>query len=144
MTGKIMFHQTPSNGETDTRKSREQSQPAITFQTSDPAVDGPGPFALNETNESSKFSFECALYRTTKREMLANGWDEAQILGRNEIDVDTLLLGFADPVDTLSLPTWASKMVNRMLPTASIPVRLASANLLTKMMRVSGSLVPTY
>ncbi|KAF2444693.1 hypothetical protein P171DRAFT_454501 [Karstenula rhodostoma CBS 690.94] len=115
--------------------SREQSQPAIPFQISDHAVDGVGPYPYNDSNESSKFSFECALYRRTKREMLANGWDEAQIFGRNEMDVDTLLLGFADPQDSLPVPTWASKMVNRMLPTASIPIRLASASLLTKMMR---------
>jgi len=67
--------------------------------------------------------------------MLANGWDEAQIFGRNEMDVDTLLLGFADPQESLPVPTWASKMVNRVLPAAPIPVRLASASLLTKMMR---------
>lgn len=93
-------------------------------------------FPYNETNEASKFSYETALYRRTKREMLANGWDEAQIFGRNEIDVDTLLLGFADPQASLPVPTWASKMINRMLPAAPLPIRLASASLLTKMMRV--------
>lgn len=68
--------------------------------------------------------------------MLANGWDEAQIFGRNEVDVDTLLLGFADPQESLPVPTWAAKMVNRMLPSATLSIRLASTFLLTKMMRV--------
>lgn len=94
------------------------------------------PLNYNEANEYAKFSFECAFYRRTKREMLANGWDEAQIFGRNEVDVDTLLLGFADPQESLPVPTWAAKMVNRMLPSATLSIRLASTFLLTKMMRV--------
>jgi hypothetical protein len=68
--------------------------------------------------------------------MLANGWDEAQIFGRNEIDVDTILLGFIDPQDGQPVPTWSSRICNKLLPAASLPVRLASTFLLTKMMRV--------
>jgi hypothetical protein len=68
--------------------------------------------------------------------MIANGWGEAHVLGRVEMDVDTLILGFSDPQESLPVSTWASKMVNRMLPGASVPIRLASASVLTKMMRV--------
>lgn len=68
--------------------------------------------------------------------MLANGWDEIQVFGRHEMDVDTLLLGFVDPQDGQPVPTWASRTVNKMLPGSSIPIRLASMFLLTKMMRV--------
>lgn len=84
----------------------------------------------------NKFGFDCALYRRTKREMLANGWTEVQIFGRVDIDVDTLILGWEDPQDGQPVPTWASRMVNKMLPGCCIPLRLASAFLLTKMMRV--------
>lgn len=136
MTGKATTNPAWSENATDIPRSREQSQSAIPFQPPDHPSDGLGPYPYNETNDSNKFSLECALYRRTKREMLANGWDEAQIFGRNEMDVDTLLLGFADPQESLPVPTWASKMVNRVLPAAPIPVRLASASLLTKMMRV--------
>ncbi|KAJ4305292.1 hypothetical protein N0V90_000823 [Kalmusia sp. IMI 367209] len=108
----------------------------MTFQTPDHAIDGVTPFPYNETNEYSKFSFECGVYRRTKREMLANGWDEAQIFGRNEVDVDTLLLGFVDSQESQPVPTWAAKMINKMLPTGPLPIRLASAFLLTKMMRL--------
>ncbi|KAF1978520.1 hypothetical protein BU23DRAFT_525229 [Bimuria novae-zelandiae CBS 107.79] len=114
------------------RDSREQSQPAMVFHTPDHAIDN---FPYNESDQYSKFSFECAFYRRTKREMLANGWDEAQIFGRNEVDVDTLLLGFVDPQETLPVPTWAAKMVNKMVPGIPLPARLASTFLLTKMMR---------
>lgn len=99
-------------------------------------MDGTGSFSYNDTNEYSKFSFECALYRRTKREMLTNGWDEAQIFGRNEVDVDTLLLGFVDSQESQQVPTWSAKLINKMLPIAPLPMRLASAFLLTKVMRV--------
>ncbi|KAF2644889.1 hypothetical protein P280DRAFT_466152 [Massarina eburnea CBS 473.64] len=115
-------------------ESREPSQPSI-FQLPEAALSSAPPFTLTEATEHSNFSFDCALYRRTKREMLANGWDEAQIFGRNEIDVDTLLLGFVDPQDAHPVPTWASRMINKMLPAASMPVRLASTFLLSKMMR---------
>ena len=117
-------------------RSREQSQPALGFP-SDGVADG-ATFNFNDsTSEFGKFSFDCAFYRRTKREMLANGWDETQIFGRQEIDVDTILLGFMDPHDSQSVPTWSSRTVNKLLPAAPIPLRLASAYLLTKMMRVS-------
>lgn len=127
---------------TDALRSREQSQPALTFQIPEAAIEGAAPFALNETNEYSKFSFDCAFYRRSKREMLANGWDEAQIFGRSEIDVDTLLLGFMEPQDAQPVPTWASRMVNKVLQAAPMPIRLASTFLLTKMMRVCLPVVP--
>jgi hypothetical protein len=123
-----------SEVETDCNRSREQSQPAIAFPP-DP-MDGAEQFNFNGASELGKFSFDCAFYRRTKREMLANGWDQAQIFGQNEIDVDTLLLGFTDPQDGQPVPTWSSRTVNKILPGASLPVRLASTYLLTKMMRV--------
>ncbi|KAH7139038.1 hypothetical protein B0J11DRAFT_546597 [Dendryphion nanum] len=114
--------------------SREQSQPAMGFP-SDATSDG-APFNFTDsTSEFGKFSFDCAFYRRTKREMLANGWDETQIFGRHEIDVDTILLSFMDPHDGQPVPTWSSRTVNKLLPAAPIPLRLASAYLLTKMMR---------
>ncbi|PVI06189.1 hypothetical protein DM02DRAFT_515101 [Periconia macrospinosa] len=117
-------------------ESREQSQPTLSFQLPESAMNAAATqFAMGEPNEYSKFSFDCALYRRSKREMLANGWDEAQIFGRNEVDVDTLLLGFMDPQDTQPVPTWSSRMVNKMLPAVAMPTRLASTFLLTKMMR---------
>ena len=119
----------------DKCRSREQSQPALGFQT-ESAIDGATVYNYSETNELAKFSFDCAFYRRTKREMLANGWDEAQIFGRNDFDVDTVLLGFMDPQDNQPVPTWAARTVNKILPTAPVPVRLASTYLLTKMMRV--------
>ncbi|KAF2735027.1 hypothetical protein EJ04DRAFT_534478 [Polyplosphaeria fusca] len=114
--------------------SREHSQPAHAFQP-DPALDGVFLSKYNDGSELGKFSFECAFYRKTKREMLANGWDETQIFGRNEIDVDTILLGFVDPQETQPVTTWASRTVNKLLGAAPLPVRLASTYLLTKMMR---------
>jgi hypothetical protein len=107
----------------------------LSFNPSDVGTDGAIPFDLNEAGELGKFSFDCAFYRRTKREMLAHGWEEVQVFGRTDIDVDTLLLGFADPHDGQPVPTWSSRTVNKLLPTASLPLRLASAYLLTKMMR---------
>jgi hypothetical protein len=69
--------------------------------------------------------------------MLAHGWDEVQVFGRNEVDVDTILLGHMDPQDGQPIPTWASQTVNKLLPTAPLRVRLASTYLFSKMMRVS-------
>lgn len=91
----------------------------------------------DSTNALSKFSFDCAFYRRTKRDLLANGWSEVQIFGRCEIDVDTLLLGFMDMQDAHPVSTWCARACNRILPTASLPVRLAATWLLTKLMRVS-------
>lgn len=116
-------------------RSREQSQPALTFQT-DGVIDGAAVFPFNDSNEIGKFTFDFAFYRRTKRDLLANGWDETQIFGRNEIDVDSVLLGFIDPQDAQPVPTWASRTVNKLLPAAPLPVRLASTYLLTKMIRV--------
>jgi len=116
----------------------------MTFQNGDHIVNGIASFPQPGGNEISKFGYDCAVYRRTKREMLANGWDEAQIFGRNEVDVDTLILGFVDPAESQPVPTWAAKTVNKMLPTAAIPIRLASAFLLTKMMRVGLFGVPSH
>jgi hypothetical protein len=93
------------------------------------------------TNALTKFSCDCKYFRTAKRDLLENGWSEGQVFGRAEIDVDTILLGFVDPQDTQTVPTWCSRTVNRILPATSLPVRLASTWLLTKMMRVSFALV---
>ncbi|KAF2006937.1 hypothetical protein P154DRAFT_178907 [Amniculicola lignicola CBS 123094] len=115
------------------RDDREESQP--TFIQTDGAIDGAESFNLLHTSEISKFSFDCAFYRRTKRELLANGWDDTQVFGRNEMDVDTILLGFVDPSDAHPVPTWASRTTNKLLPAAPLPLRLASTYLLTKMMR---------
>ncbi|CAI6340321.1 unnamed protein product [Periconia digitata] len=117
------------------RDEREQSQPTLAFQLPESVMNGPASFAMSESNEHSKFSFECAYYKRVKREMIANGWDQEQIYGSEDIDVDSLLLGFMDPQETQSIPTWSSRMVNKMLPTVAMPTRLASTFLLTKMMR---------
>lgn len=123
-------------------RSREHSQAALNFAP-DTAVDGvtpmnPSPLILeNAANALSKFGFDCAYYRRTKQDLLANGWNEAQIFGRSDIDVDSLLLGFTDPQDTQPVPAWCARTVNKILPTANLPVRLASTWLLTKLMRVS-------
>ena len=109
---------------------------AATFQTPDHPVNGMAPFPPSGGNEGEKINLDSALYRRTKREMLANGWDEIEVFGRKAIDVDTLILGFVDPGESLPVPTWAAKMANKMLPTVAAPTRLASAYLLTNMMRV--------
>lgn len=122
-------------------RSREHSQAALNFAP-DTAADGvtpmnPSPLALeNAANALSKFGFDCAYYRRAKQDLLANGWNEAQIFGRSDIDVDSVLLGFADPQDTQPVPAWCARTVNRILPRANLPVRLASTWLLTKLMRV--------
>lgn len=127
----------------NTSRSREHSQAALNFAP-ETAVDGvtpmnPSPMILeNAANALSKFGFDCAYYRRTKQDLLANGWNEAQIFGRSDVDVDSLLLGFADPQDTQPVPAWCARTVNKILPTANLPVRLASTWLLTKLMRVSG------
>lgn len=100
----------------------------------------PSPLSLEAAaNALNKFGFDCAFYRRTKRDLLANGWSEVQIFGRSEIDVDTLLLGFLDPQDAQPVSTWCSRTVNKLLPASPLPVRLASTWLLTKLMRVSSS-----
>jgi hypothetical protein len=91
---------------------------------------------MEPTNDCNRFSFDCAIYRKTKREMLTNGWDEVQIFGRSEIDVDTAILGWIDPQDGQPVSTWTSRTVNKVLNGAPLPLRLASTFLLTKMMRV--------
>jgi hypothetical protein len=116
--------------------SREHSQPALAFHLPESALEQAPQFSLDPTNEYAKFSLDCAIYRRTKREMLASGWDEVQIFGRSEIDVDTAILGWVDPQDGQPVPTWASRMANKMLNGSPMPLRLASTFLLTKMMRV--------
>ena len=126
----------------DERSSREQSQSGLSYP-SENSVDGitpliPSPLGLHTpANDLHKFAFDCAYYRRTKRELLANGWDATQIFGRSEIDVDTLLLGFLDPQDTHPVSTWCSRTINKLLPATPLSVRLASTYLLTKMLRVS-------
>jgi hypothetical protein len=103
----------------------------------EPALDTAPAFNYQNVTTSpalDKFSFDCAFYRRTKREMVANGWDKAQIFGRTEIDVDSIILGFTDPQDGEPIPTWASRTVNKLLPGLPLPARLGSAFLLTKMM----------
>lgn len=122
-------------------RSREHSQAALNFPP-DTAVDGmtpmnPSPMALGSAAALSKFGFDCAYYRRTKEELLANGWSQAQIFGRTEIDVDSVLLGFVDPQDAQPVPAWCSRAINKILPAAPLPVRLASTWMLTKLMRVS-------
>ena len=122
-------------------RSREHSQNALNYLPGNPVN---GVTRMNppldieaSTNALTKFSCDCAYFRTAKRDLLENGWSEGQVFGRAEIDVDTILLGFVDPQDTQTVPTWCSRTVNRILPATSLPVRLASTWLLTKMMRVS-------
>ncbi|EUC32669.1 hypothetical protein COCCADRAFT_98128 [Bipolaris zeicola 26-R-13] len=128
-------------GESSREDSRAQSHSSLVFSHDATPVDGtvamnPPPMTLEDsTNALSKFSFDCAFYRRTKRDLLANGWSEVQIFGRCEIDVDTLLLGFMDLQDTQPVSTWCARACNRILPTASLPVRLAATWLLTKLMR---------
>ncbi|KAB2105365.1 hypothetical protein AG0111_0g5657 [Alternaria gaisen] len=122
------------------REEREQSQSSLAY-SHDNAVDvavpaNPSPLSLEAAaNALNKFGFDCAFYRRTKRDLLANGWSEVQIFGRSEIDVDTLLLGFLDPQDAQPVSTWCSRTVNKLLPASPLPVRLASTWLLTKLMR---------
>jgi hypothetical protein len=87
-------------------------------------------------NALSKFSYDCTYFQRAKQELLANGWNETQIFGTAEIDVDTILLGFVDPQDSQTVSTWCSRTVNRILPRTPLVVRLASTWILTKMMRV--------
>ena len=122
------------------REEREQSQSSLAYShdnTVDVAVPtNPSPLSLEAAaNALNKFGFDCAFYRRTKRDLLANGWSEVQIFGRSEIDVDTLLLGFLDPQDAQPVSTWCSRTVNKLLPASPLPVRLASTWLLTKLMR---------
>jgi hypothetical protein len=121
-------------------RSREQSQAALNFLPGN-AVDGvtrmdpPLDFEAAQ-NALGKFSFDCTYFRRAKTELLRNGWSESQVFGRAEIDVDTILLGFVDPQDTQTVPTWCSRTVNKILPATPLPVRLASTWILTKLMRV--------
>lgn len=123
-------------------RSREHSQVALNFAP-DAAVDGvapmnPSPMLLETAaNALSKFGFDCIYYRRMKQDLLSNGWSEEQVFGRSEVDVDSVLLGFADPQDTQPVPAWCARTVNKILPAANLPVRLASSWLLTKLMRVS-------
>lgn len=123
-----------SYGGSSRDNSRKQSQPALACQTQNLIQPAPS-FTYLEPSEANKFSFDCSFYRRSKREMLANGWNEAQIFGRGEVDVDSILLGFTDTQEGQLVPTWAARMVGKTLVNEPLPVRLASAYLLTKMMR---------
>jgi hypothetical protein len=120
--------------------SREQSQPGLGFPADNP-IGGitpitPSPLDLNAASEAlSKFGFDCAYFRNAKHELLTNGWREEDVFGRTEIDMDSLILGFNDPQDSQSVSTWCSRTVNKILPAASLPVRLASTWVLTKLLR---------
>ncbi|KAH7088250.1 hypothetical protein FB567DRAFT_559914 [Paraphoma chrysanthemicola] len=120
-------------------RSREHSQNALNYLPGS-SVDGVTrmnpPLDIEAASSAlSKFGFDCTYFRRVKRDLLANGWSEGQVFGRAEIDVDTILLGFVDPQDTQTVPTWCARTVNKILPASSLPVRLASTWLLTKMMR---------
>jgi hypothetical protein len=91
---------------------------------------------VDQSDLAARFSFDCAFYRRAKRELLANNWDESQIFGRGEVDVDSILMGFSDSHDGQTVPTWAARMCNKILASLPLPIRLASAVLLTGMMRV--------
>ncbi|KAL5120700.1 hypothetical protein ACEQ8H_001449 [Pleosporales sp. CAS-2024a] len=120
-------------------ESREHSQSALNFMPGN-TVDGvtriDPPLDIEAASAAlTKFSYDSTYFCRAKRDLLANGWSENQIFGRAEIDVDTLLLGFVDPQDTQTVPTWCARSVNKILPSMPLPVRLASTWLLTKMMR---------
>ncbi|KAH8732587.1 hypothetical protein GQ44DRAFT_186390 [Phaeosphaeriaceae sp. PMI808] len=121
------------------RESREQSQTALNYLPAN-AVDGVTqmnpPLDIEAAASAlNKFGYDCAYFQRSKGDLLANGWSESQVFGRSEVDVDTILLGFVDPQDTHTVPTWCSRTVNKILPATPLPARLASAWLLTKMMR---------
>lgn len=122
-------------------ESREQGQHLSMNYGSEPTSETASSMNLSVLNlESSagalqKFGFDCAYYRRTKRELFQNGFNEAQIFGRSEIDVDTLLLCFLDPSDEQPVSTWCSRTINKLFPTSPLPVRLAYTWLLTKVMR---------
>lgn len=127
----------------DVLDSREQSQTALSYPPESEAdsVSSLNPTSLRlETaaNALNKFGFDHLCYCRAKRDLLASGWSEAQVFGRIEIDVDTLLLGFVDPDDSQTVPNWCSRTVNKLLPATPLPVRLASTWILTKLTRVSG------
>ena len=122
--------------------SREHSQPDPRYHpervVSNITRMNPPPLSLEARSDAiSKFGLDCAYYQRTKRELFTNGWSEEQIFGRYEIDVDALLFGLSNPDESQAVSTWCSQMVNKILPATALPVRLASAYLLTKMMRVS-------
>lgn len=122
--------------------SREHSQTALNYIPAANSVDGitrinPSLDLEAAASALSKFSLDCQYYRRAKTELLKSGWNEVSVFGRAEIDVDTILLGFSDPADTHLVPSWCSRTVNKILPGASLPVRLASTWVLTKMTRVS-------
>jgi hypothetical protein len=101
----------------------------------------PLPLSLEAaTTAFNKFGYDCTYYRRSKRDLFASGWSAEQVFGRFEMDVDTLLLGFTDSEDAQPVSTWCSRTVNKLLPVAPLPVRIASTWLLTKLMRVSVAL----
>ena len=125
---------------TDGSISREHSQPDPRYHSERVGTTrmNPPPSNLEDRSDAiSKFGLDCAYYQRTKRELFTSGWSEEQIFGRYEIDVDALLLSLANPDESQTVSTWCSQMVNKILPATALPVRLASAYLLTKMMRVS-------
>lgn len=126
---------------TNCAKSREQSQTALSYLPENP-VDGvtrmnPPLDIEAAANALNKFGYDCTYYRRTKAELMNQGWNELQIFGRVEFDVDAIILGFVDPSESQVVPSWCSRIVNKILPATPLPVRLASTWVLTKMMRVS-------
>jgi hypothetical protein len=130
---------------TDKRSSREQSQPSILSYPQDSVVEGAQPMNPSllsleaVTTALNKFGYDCAVYRRSKQDLFANGWSEEQVFGRYEMDVDSILLGYMDPLDAQPVSAWCSRTVNKLLPVAPLPVRLASTWLLTKLIRVGAA-----
>lgn len=135
-------HMGPSSYAGSSREeSRERSQASTISYSHESSMDtaaslDPSPLNIDSAAGAlNKFGYDCAFYRRTKQDLLASGWSEADIFGRSEMDVDTVLLGFIDPLDVQPVSGWCSRTVNKLLPTAPLPVRLGSTWLLTKLMR---------
>ncbi|KAL7780138.1 hypothetical protein CFE70_010160 [Pyrenophora teres f. teres 0-1] len=98
--------------------SRQESHSSLAYSHENAVVEGavatnPAPHSVEaSTNALNKFGFDCAFYQRTKRDLIANGWNEAQIFGRSEIDVDTVLLCFLDPQDAQPVATCQHTMNN--------------------------------
>ncbi|KAJ6276563.1 hypothetical protein J3E71DRAFT_245739 [Bipolaris maydis] len=124
-----------------TGRTRERSHSSIGFLQDIALVNAtvsinPAPRSFEAvTNALGKFSLDCVFYQRMKQDLLASGCSEVEVFGECEIDVDTLLLGFMDPQDAQPVSTWCSRTCNRLLPAASLPVKLASVWVLTKLMR---------
>lgn len=117
-------------------RSGEPPQASLPYASPENPGEGAVSFATTANIDLRKLNFETQVYKQTKREMLASGWNQVQIFGQNAIDVDSLLLGYADPQNAQPVSAWAARVVNRSLSAASMPLRLALSSLLTKLMKV--------